>query len=81
MNKSNIGRTKIKLQIIGDRLKEIRCSRGFTQQEFADFLEIHRVTLAKLESSESLPTIINLVIIAEKCNISLDWLCNVNLDK
>ena len=67
------------LHMATGRFPEFRerfCSlRGeMTQKEFAEKLEISRPTVALYESGERIPDALALKNIAEKCNVSSDWL-------
>lgn len=62
----------------GDRLQQFRKQMRYTQKEFADILGIPQSTLSSYENKHNTPTLENLVSIASKCNVSLDWLCGVS---
>lgn len=60
---------------LGNRIREIRKSMKMTQQEFADFIGINQqVLLSYYESDTKKPTTETIIKIAEKCNVSTDWL-------
>lgn len=62
--------------IFGERLKNLRKhTLHKTQKEFAEMLDIPQPTLSAYESGRNKPTIDVVINIAEKCNISIDWLC------
>ena len=46
-----------------------------TQKEFSELLGIPQPTLSAYESGRNKPTIDVVINIAEKCNVSIDWLC------
>jgi len=56
------------------RLKEIRKSRGFTSQQMADILEISSRSYRRYESGDRQPSFDTLIQIADKLNVSLDYL-------
>ena len=60
---------------ISDRLKELRETKGLTQQEFADVLELSRVSIGAYEKGTATPNTETLIKISNIFNVSLDWLC------
>lgn len=64
-----------------ERLQQLRKDMGMTQKEFADLLEIPQPSVSAYENSKNTPTLDILVTIANRCNISLDWLCGVSSSK
>ena len=65
-----------KMPIFADRFLELRGKR--TQEEFAKFLGISRPTVGFYESGQRLPDALVLRQIAEKCNVSIDWLLGLS---
>lgn len=67
---------------VGNRLKELRESFGYSVDEFARMLNIHRSSLYRYEGTNKLEQRelpLSLAIqISEKFNISLDWLAGVS---
>ena len=62
--------------IFGERLKNLRSVvMNKTQKEFSELLNIPQPTLSAYESGRNKPTIDVVISIAEKCNVSIDWLC------
>lgn len=61
--------------IFGERFKALRNAMGKTQKEFSEFLGIPQPTLSAYESGRNKPTIDVVIAIANKCNVSIDWLC------
>ena len=62
--------------IFGIRLKTLRKEiRKQTQIEFADFMGISQSTLSAYESGRNKPTLEMAILIADKCHVSIDWLC------
>lgn len=43
------------MQTIGDRIKQFREAKGWTQDDLADAAAIHRVTIAKYEANKVIP--------------------------
>lgn len=65
-----------KENIFGRRLKKLRnLIMKKTQKEFAEFIGIPQPTLSAYESGRNKPTVDVVINIANKCNVSIDWLC------
>lgn len=64
----------MKSTTVGNRLKELRNLKKLTQKEFSAFLGIPQPSVSAYENSKNSPTIEVLIDIANKCNVSLDWL-------
>lgn len=62
-------------QILAKRLKELRESMNLTQSQFGDLINVAQTTLSSYENGSKTPNIDTLYNIAEKCDISMDWLC------
>lgn len=66
------------MKTLGERLKYIRNSKlKMTQKEFAEFIGIPQSSLSSYETNKTIPTTEIIILIAEKSNISLDWLCGL----
>lgn len=61
---------------ISKRLKILRNNLGMNQFEFAQFLNLKQSTLSAYERDISNPSLDVLLMISEKCNVSMDWLCS-----
>lgn len=57
---------------IGENLKSLRKSMGFTQQQVADKLNISRVNYTRYETNASNPDFQTLVALADFYDVSLD---------
>ena len=57
-----------------EKLKKIRIKSGDTQQVLSDFLKISRTYISDLERGEKLPHIHFLLSIADRFDVSIDWL-------
>ena len=67
---------KTKENVFGERLRSLRIvKKNLSQKEFAQKLGIPQPTLSAYESGKIKPTVDALINIAEKCGVSLDWLC------
>lgn len=60
---------------LSDRLKELRENKGLTQQEFAELLDLSRVSVGAYEKGTAIPNTETLIKISNIFSISLDWLC------
>ncbi|GFN32522.1 helix-turn-helix domain-containing protein [Paenibacillus xylaniclasticus] len=58
----------------GVRLKHLRNLNGLTQAQLGEFLYADNSTISKWESGASEPNLEQLVSIATKLNVSIDWL-------
>lgn len=66
---------------LGDKLQYLRKDMSLSQKDFADFLGIPQPSLSAYENNRNSPTVDVLINIANKCNISLDWLCGISSAK
>lgn len=64
-----------KLDLLAKRLKELRERLNVNQSDFADSLGLRKQTYAAYEKTINKPPIDILIKIAEKYNVSIDWLC------
>lgn len=60
------------------RLKELRNDFGYSPKQFAMVLDVGMPNYYKYEKGEAVPGFDVLIRIANKCNVSLDWLCGRN---
>lgn len=60
------------------RIKELRASLNMTQKEFAVFVGCTAATLSAYENGSKSPSLEIIKGIAEKCNVSIDWLCGLS---
>ena len=68
-----------KTNIFGRRLRNLRETvMNKTQKEFSEMLGIPQPSLSAYESGKNKPTIDNVILIADKCNVSVDWLCGLD---
>lgn len=61
---------------IADNLRFLRCKNGYTLEALAEIISVSRQSIAKWESGDSLPDIVNCVKLATLYKISLDELVN-----
>ncbi|MCL2368707.1 MAG: helix-turn-helix domain-containing protein [Oscillospiraceae bacterium] len=69
---------------LGERIKEQRNKNGFSQEKIAEFVGISRQAVTKWEAGQSIPSMANLISLAELFGVSLSELtgggddsCNV----
>lgn len=60
--------------IFSEKLQLIRKSRGETQEQLAEILGVSRQAVAKWESGQSYPDILNLIQISEQFHVTVDYL-------
>ena len=65
----------INIQIIGERLKELRLKKGLTQRVVAENMGVSKPIMSQYESGQRLPSIPKLIRLADYFNVSLDYLC------
>lgn len=63
------------------RIKELRSSSKMTQKEFAEMIGCTAATLSAYENNLKRPSFEIIKSIAEKCNVSIDWLCGISEQK
>lgn len=64
------------VKIMNERIKNLRKTLGFTQQEFAERIGVKRNTIAQYEigRNESIDSVVNLI--CKEYNVNEDWLRN-----
>lgn len=60
------------------RIKELRKKSNQTQSQFAEFIGTTQGALSGYENGDRTPSYEILVAIAQKCNVSIDWLCGLS---
>lgn len=60
------------------RIKELRISKGLTQKELAETLNISTVSVSSYETGAKTPSLSMVMNIAQKYNVSIDWLCGLS---
>jgi len=61
----------------GKRMQFLRETRHLTQKEFSEFLEIPQPTLSQYENDRISPNMDVLIVLAQKCQVSIDFLCGM----
>ena len=59
---------------IGTRIKKIRLELGYTQEQMAAFFGIKRAGYRRYEGGETTPGVQAFEMLAERFNVSLEWL-------
>ena len=59
---------------LSDKLIELRKEQGWSQEEFAEKLNVSRQAVAKWESGQAYPDIANLLQISDMMNVTVDYL-------
>lgn len=62
-------------EIIGSKIKALRTLLGMTQKDFGELIGVTQATLSSYESNSKTPNIETIYNIADKCNVTIDWLC------
>lgn len=65
---------------LGKRIRAVREFGGYTQKEFCALFDMAQSTLSAYETDKMQPTLSALINIAKKFNVSLDWLCGIDID-
>ena len=65
------GSSKLLLQALGQRIRELRAEQGYSQESFADKCGVHRTFMGTVERGESNLSFSNLAKIARALNLPL----------
>lgn len=60
---------------IGEKIKELRTVKGWSQQELADKAGIHRNVISWWEQERNEPRVFSCILLADIFDITLDELC------
>lgn len=63
---------------LGEQLKKLRESKGFSQEDVAKKIGVTRQAVCKWENDKSYPDIDNLILLSEMYNVTLDELIKGN---
>lgn len=66
------------IRILSERLKEVRESLNMNQADFAKLIGVTQQSLSSYEKCVSKPTLDVAIRIADKCDLSLSWLCGLS---
>lgn len=67
--------------LLSTRIKELRISMGLTQKDFAELINVSTVSVSSYETGAKTPSLDMVINIAQKCNVSIDWLCGFSQKK
>lgn len=67
-----------RLKAFSDRFELLRKERDLSNTDFSKFLEMSRQTVGFYLNGERVPDALTLIKIAEKCNVSVDWLLGLS---
>lgn len=68
-------------EIFQSRIKETREENGLTQKEFSEMIGFSQQTLSGYENGRTTPSLEAIAVIAQKCNVTIDWLCGLSDQK
>lgn len=63
---------------LGEQLKKLRESKGFSQEDVAKKIGVTRQAIYRWENNKSYPDIDNLILLSEMYNVTLDALIKGN---
>ena len=63
---------------IGNRIKELRTSKNLTQEDIAKMVKESKATISNYEKGKVSPPIELLIKLAERYDVSIDWLCGLS---
>ena len=70
----NEAHNRLLLRVLGQRIRELRAERGYSQESFADTCGVHRTFMGTIERGESNLSFQNIARVAETLEISLSAL-------
>lgn len=70
-----------RLKVFQERFDLLRKEHGSNNTDFAKFLDMSRQTVGFYLNGDRVPDALNLIKIAEKCNVSADWLLGLTDEK
>lgn len=69
------------IELFSARIKELRESLQMTQTQFSGFIGVKQQTLSGYERGIMKPPLDVAKLIAQKCHVSIDWLCGLSDQK
>lgn len=70
-----------RLKVFQERFDLLRKEHGSNNTDFAKLLDMSRQTVGFYLNGDRVPDALNLIRIAEKCNVSVDWLLGLTDEK
>lgn len=65
---------------LGERIKELRIKKGYSQRKLATLTGIENVTLSKYENGQQEPGVQNLIKLSDELDASIDYIVRGNSD-
>lgn len=65
------------LEIIAERIKELRLENGLSQSQFGKLLAVSQDTVSLWEKGKSIPTTELIITISKKFSVSSDYLLGI----
>lgn len=62
------------MKLTGDRIKELRSEANITMKDLAQELGVTLDKLRKIEKDEKTPTYMQMMLLSDKFNVSIDYL-------
>ena len=69
------------IQTFSENFTALREAKKLTKKQMAELLSVSPTTVSAYEAGEKSPSLTTAATIARRCNVSLDWLCGISLDK
>lgn len=66
------------MRTIGQNIRYYRKQRGYSQEKLAEMADLNDKLIGFYETGKRIPTVINLVAIAEALEVTMDQLCGVS---
>ncbi|MCP4138198.1 MAG: helix-turn-helix transcriptional regulator [bacterium] len=65
---------------IGDKIRELRKAKSWSQKELSRELDIHPVNITKLETGKNMPSVDTLVKLSKIFNVAVDYILSDELE-
>ena len=66
------------MRSIGQNIRYYRKQRGYSQEKLAEMADLNDKLIGFYETGKRIPTVINLVAIAEALEVTMDQLCGIS---
>lgn len=66
------------MRTIGQNIRYYRKQRGYSQKKLAEMADLNDKLIGFYETGKRIPTVINLVAIAEALEVTMDQLCGIS---
>ncbi len=64
--------------VIGERIKRLRLSKGLTQKELGNILNMNKTTISHYEKGERCPAIETLILMSEYFDVDIKYILGIN---